>query len=243
MTENNDTPKKRCSRCGEYFPPTREYFYADKKTPDGLYYHCKKCHNTRTSLRAVAWQRANRERTRATHKRHRDKSETKTKIREYREANRERIRELQREASMRFYNRHKRGKTVKYNKGAVRRWRTKNPAKVQMYRRSYEAKKRSLPNDFSAQQWKHCLEWWNHTCAYCGSQQSFWFVLEQEHYVPVTSQGGYTVNNIVPACVHCNTSKGNKPAEAWLLSRNAKPKTKQILDRITVYFEWVKSQA
>ena len=34
---------KKCNKCHEEFPSTREFFHADKKTPDGLYYRCKKC--------------------------------------------------------------------------------------------------------------------------------------------------------------------------------------------------------
>jgi len=36
---------KECCRCHERLPGTREFFYADKRATDGLYGHCKKCHN------------------------------------------------------------------------------------------------------------------------------------------------------------------------------------------------------
>lgn len=34
---------KKCSRCGGYFPQTREFFSPDKRKKDGLYSNCKAC--------------------------------------------------------------------------------------------------------------------------------------------------------------------------------------------------------
>lgn len=38
------TPVKICSKCGEKFPATKQYFYASKKSDDGLRPECKGCH-------------------------------------------------------------------------------------------------------------------------------------------------------------------------------------------------------
>ena len=34
---------KRCTKCGDNFPATREFFYADRRLKDGLYVSCKSC--------------------------------------------------------------------------------------------------------------------------------------------------------------------------------------------------------
>lgn len=34
---------KKCSKCKEVFPRTKEFFYAQKSHKDGLKYHCKEC--------------------------------------------------------------------------------------------------------------------------------------------------------------------------------------------------------
>jgi hypothetical protein len=38
-----DIPQKRCSRCKQYFPASREHFSPHKLTNDGLETRCKAC--------------------------------------------------------------------------------------------------------------------------------------------------------------------------------------------------------
>lgn len=102
------------------------------------------------------------------------------------------------------------------------------------------ARKRALPATFTAKQWQACLEYFHHTCVYCGAQQDFWHVLEQEHFIPVTAGGGYIAENIIPACKSCNSSKCDAPADQWLISRHGKRKAKSILARIETYFDHIK---
>ena len=42
LPENTDSQRK-CFRCGEVFPTTKQFFYADKHRPLGLSYECKSC--------------------------------------------------------------------------------------------------------------------------------------------------------------------------------------------------------
>ena len=37
--------KKVCSKCGESYPDTLEFFYANKRSKDGLEYWCRQCRN------------------------------------------------------------------------------------------------------------------------------------------------------------------------------------------------------
>ena len=59
--------------------------------------------------------------------------------------------------------------------------------------------------------WETVLKEFDYKCAYCGNDED----LEQDHLVPVNKGGTYTVENIVPACRHCNASKGSKDAFKW----------------------------
>lgn len=43
MTESIVVPRKRCSRCKRWFPPTRRYFNRTKNKKSGLEYHCCGC--------------------------------------------------------------------------------------------------------------------------------------------------------------------------------------------------------
>ena len=64
------------------------------------------------------------------------------------------------------------------------------------------AKRAGCKADLTIEQWTEALEYFNHSCAYCG-------LLYQviEHYIPLERGGGTTVSNCVPACTMCNVSK------------------------------------
>jgi len=76
---NDTTPQpeyKTCTKCGQRKPATHEFFYNDKKTKDGLAYHCKEC----VKAHVKAW-------------RERDPEHARRKESEWREANRDKLRE------------------------------------------------------------------------------------------------------------------------------------------------------
>lgn len=49
-------------------------------------------------------------------------------------------------------------------------------------------------------------------CAYCGKKAK----LTLDHVVPLSKGGKHSKDNVVPACSHCNSSKGNKTLDEWL---------------------------
>lgn len=99
----------------------------------------------------------------------------------------------------------------------------------------YEARKRGLVSDMTASQWRSTLEYFGYSCVYCGGQPK---QLIQEHFIPVTSKGGYTISNIVPACARCNNSKRAASAKDWVQSVDYV--LPNALERIERYFESVK---
>lgn len=48
-------------------------------------------------------------------------------------------------------------------------------------------------------------------CAYCGSGEK----LSVDHFVAISKSGADDIQNIVPACVFCNSSKNNNDPEFW----------------------------
>ena len=52
--------------------------------------------------------------------------------------------------------------------------------------------------------------WLDITCVYCGSTTD---VLD--HVIP-KARGGGEGKNLVPACNHCNSQKGNRTPEEWI---------------------------
>lgn len=61
------------------------------------------------------------------------------------------------------------------------------------------------------------LELFDHRCAYCATEGA---KLEMDHVTPISKGGTHTADNIVPSCVPCNRSKGNKSLLIFLLVRS-----------------------
>ena len=86
------------------------------------------------------------------------------------------------------------------------------------YMREYREKQKKLigttkynENGLSSSEWKNILEEFDYKCAYCGKSID----VEQDHLIPVNKGGAYIIGNIVPACRHCNASKGPKNVFDW----------------------------
>lgn len=52
-------------------------------------------------------------------------------------------------------------------------------------------------------------------CAYCG----YIGKITIDHFIPISKSGADKIENIVPACVKCNSSKNNKNPETWFKSQ------------------------
>ena len=70
----------------------------------------------------------------------------------------------------------------------------------------------SVEHDLSAKQWTALKEAWG-GCAYCGVVDK---PLQRDCVLALSRGGRYTLENIVPACGSCNTSKCNDEVTGWL---------------------------
>jgi 5-methylcytosine-specific restriction endonuclease McrA len=77
-------------------------------------------------------------------------------------------------------------------------------------RRAYSA---GLPATLSLAEWLHTLQDFNGLCAYCQQRQ----FEALEHFIPIDAGGGTTVQNCVPACGRCNTTKGTSNPDSQQL--------------------------
>jgi 5-methylcytosine-specific restriction endonuclease McrA len=117
---------------------------------------------------------------------------------EYRKNNKDEIKEYNkeyRENNKEYYKEYKENNSDKYNEGNKRR----------------REMIKSLPNTLTKEQWKEKLEIFNHSCAYCGKVKK----LCEEHFISVFNQGGRTYDNMIPACISCNSSKGENDFFDW----------------------------
>jgi HNH endonuclease len=67
-------------------------------------------------------------------------------------------------------------------------------------------------NDLTADEWAALKAAWN-GCAYCGATDG---PLQRDCVLAISRGGRYTVDNVVPACASCNTSKCNEEVTTWL---------------------------
>ena len=88
---------------------------------------------------------------------------------------------------------------------------------VNRSRRARAARRRKLrvaavENDLTVEQWVALKKAWN-GCAYCGADDR---ALQRDCVMAISRGGRYTIDNVVPACASCNTSKCNDEVTGWL---------------------------
>lgn len=64
-------------------------------------------------------------------------------------------------------------------------------------------------------EWLAILAEHNGHCHYCSKKAK----LTLDHVIPLSRGGKHSKDNVVPACAHCNYSKGNKTLEEWLAKK------------------------
>jgi 5-methylcytosine-specific restriction endonuclease McrA len=69
-----------------------------------------------------------------------------------------------------------------------------------------------VEHDLTDEQWSALLAAWG-GCAYCGAAGNG---LQRDCVLPLSRGGRYTLENIVPACRSCNTSKCNDEITGWM---------------------------
>jgi 5-methylcytosine-specific restriction endonuclease McrA len=90
--------------------------------------------------------------------------------------------------------------------------RLERPEQGRAQRARRRARERATEATLTVLEWQAILEWFDFRCAYCFASGP----LELEHVVSVSSGGGTTADNCVPACRPCNASKGARPLRDWL---------------------------
>lgn len=189
MNNNIENDIKQCVRCGKSYPGTVEYFEKEKRSKDNLTGACKVCRRKVYKKR----RQENKEKARASDKRYYEKNKVDitNKIKKYRQQNKDEV-----NASNKMY----------YAKNIEK---MREQTRVRVQRRN--AIKSTLQSDFTLKQWENLKKHFDNECAYCGNKKE----LEQEHFVPVSKKGEYTINNIIPSCRSCNASKFNHSFFEW----------------------------
>ena len=93
-----------------------------------------------------------------------------------------------------------------------RKWREANLDKYRERCRAYWHRKRAQTSDDSALVDFYAEQLRSEPCHYCGACGNTTI----DHVVPISKGGAHSIENIVPACQPCNSSKGAKSLDEWL---------------------------
>lgn len=112
--------------------------------------------------------------------------------------------------------------------------------------RPYRARKRRLPNTFTAQDRRRALDYWHGRCAVCGRPPGLWHTIATDHWIPLSSAAcpGTVRTNMVPLCHGtdgCNNQKYAKMPEVWLHEKLGKHRAKRKLEEIEYFFRWMEN--
>ena len=157
-----------------------------------------------------------RERQRAYYLRNRE--EFLLKAKQYRKANPEK----RKAAAQRYAKRHPevlRAKSQRYferhperRKAIDKRYAQSHPATIRVRNNRRKARLAGVLHSLTVQQWEAILTLHGNRCAYCGRDD---VRMTQDHVVPITRGGGHTADNVVPACLSCNSKNGARTPEEW----------------------------
>lgn len=64
---------------------------------------------------------------------------------------------------------------------------------------------------YTKTEWDATLSIFKQSCAYCGAEHR----LTREHIIPLVDGGTNTIENVIPACLRCNASKGRSSMVEW----------------------------
>lgn len=265
-------PTMRCKKCGKEYPLTPEYWQRNSEMRTGFRNECKACLYAASRKRALQYpektaeykrnyRERDPERDKAQRQAHRDKhrESRNAKNREYYQRTKEAKAQYQKE--YREKNRERLAKRDKEYRQRVREhtkvyrdeYRKRKPfvEKATIHRRL--ARKRALPNDFTAEQWEQCLEYWSHRCAVCGAPIDMFTTLAIDHWIPLSDprpdNPGTVAFNILPLCHNtsglktgCNRSKSAHDPIEWLVRALGKRKAKRKLAEIEAYFSFVRQR-
>jgi 5-methylcytosine-specific restriction endonuclease McrA len=103
------------------------------------------------------------------------------------------------------------------NRAIKSKYKKAHPERVRISYRNRKAFLLNVPGKgWNAFEEKQLIEDYGHRCAYCGELLK---KVTMDHIIPISRGGNHEIDNAVPACGYCNSSKGNKPLLIWLYKK------------------------
>lgn len=85
-----------------------------------------------------------------------------------------------------------------------REWRRKNPEALAIQQAKAAVHRKNAKRLLRTGEWKKILSDYNYSCAYCGRDDA---KMSIDHVIPRDKGGDTIADNIVPACISCNSAK------------------------------------
>lgn len=232
----SDYSMRQCTKCGNEYPLTKEYYQPAKGYKYGFNTQCRICRRKDAknypSAKSDKKKKYNSEYSKRPNvvKRRNDKRRNRylndIEFREYisesnkktRSKNPEQIKTKKQDE----YQRHK----DKYSKSARKRYLNNRDIYLEKARNQKDdtvahgirvqrrlARKRNLPNELTKQQWLDCLEYWDNKCCICGRSKDKYHTIAMEHWIALSDNReenpGTAINNILPMCHSLKGAKGD----------------------------------
>jgi hypothetical protein len=212
-----ETETKICSICSLEKPLSEFYTQKkySKKRGHWIYYNpeCKNC----TNKRSRQWQEDNYE--------------------QYQKGFLKRMREALKKPEKKLYNRQLAKKQKE--SGYYKEYQKKNKDYFTNYNRERAMNK---THEISDEEWIRCKEYFNNSCAYCGLHIDDHYIIyagelkhTDFHREHVDHNGSNKIDNCIPACAACNSSKWAFTLEEWYNENN--PNFSQ--ERIEKIHKWL----
>lgn len=220
----SDADVKTCASCGTQHPATTEFFYR-RKMENGRSYlssSCRVCVAKASATRRFDNPEATKESSRRNVEKNGHRHRKQKALRKLFDpavviADRERNR-----AWLKANHDHMIAYRVAYrleNKELIdareRDYREKTRLQQSAARRNYKSRKKGAEGEFSASDTESKLLAQSGLCFWCGSDIKDGF--HADHYIPLAKGGNNWPSNIVLACQTCNTSRGSKMPEEFLI--------------------------
>jgi len=103
--------------------------------------------------------------------------------------------------------------SIRRNDGTFSQWQKENPEKL----KQYEEKRKIKKHEINEEEWENCKRYFDYQCAYCGmSIEEHKNLYGQDfHKEHVDDDGSNKLDNCVPSCKICNSSKWKFDLEEW----------------------------
>lgn len=219
---------RECSRCGNPYPRTPEFWPKKKTSADGLAYHCKGCRKKYDQIRYDKNSEQHKARAKKWREDHPD--QLKESKKRYSEENKNRIREVSHEwyiknrereieRSRKWRENHPEYSAEYYQENSEKvkargnKWAKENRPKRNATGQKRRAYKKGAEGYYTPEQIDALYDFQEGRCFHCDCDISDYF--ERDHWIPLTKGGSNWPENIRLLCRHCNRSKHHKLPHEW----------------------------